>query len=501
MNPENPINKNSKVAFLPEPAGMFGLAIFWSLCLLSVKKSLISGDTFWHIKVGQVMLDTGKILTHDIFSHTVANKAWTAHEWLSEVFMAFCYNLGGLQGVTLVFFAMASFSMILLFKASQRLSNEWAAFFATSIAVAFAQTHLLARPHIFTWLFGSIFLYLLINRGRRLWLLPILTAIWGNLHGGVLIGLVLQGAFLTGDFMDACSGKSFKDWKYQWPKIRQPFYIFLLSILALGCNPFGYSLLWFPFKVSAEIFSQNISEWKAPDLQEMWYVRVWLIMLAVLIASQGRKIPWSWRLLLVFFVYEALGHVRHLSVAAMFLAPWVAMSLLESFKKRNIQKPKNPKGAEVPVSPYSGPLLIGLSFFLLSSFSIMQPAWWQNFTAKSFSVPDRYTQGAISYLKEHGYPGKHLLNEYSWGGFLLFSLDPPPKVFIDGRADMYGEKVFSDYGKLTYIHKDMEQILTEYDIDWILYPKDSFLIRYMGTKPEWVKVYSDEKISILSLKK
>jgi hypothetical protein len=266
----------------------------------------------------------------------------------------------------------------------------------------------------------------------------------------------------------------------------------------VGCNPFGYSLLWFPFQVSADVFSQNIAEWQAPNLQEMWYVRVWLIMLAVLIASQGRRIPWAWRLLLVFFIYQALGHIRHLSVAAMFLAPWTAMSIGESFRRTTLQKPK---GDEVALSSYSGPLLIGISFLLLFSFSIMQPAWWQNFTAKSFALSDNYSQGAISHLKEHGYPGEHLLNEYSWGGFLLFSLDPPPKVFIDGRADMYGEKVFTDYGKLTYIHPDTEQILTEYKIDWILYPKDSFLIRYMSTKPEWKEVYSDNKISILSLSK
>jgi len=455
-------------------------------------------DTLWHIKIGQVMLDTGSILKHDIFSHTVADKPWIAHEWLSEVFMAFCYNLGGLSGVTLVFFVMVSFSMALLFKASQRLSNEWSAFFAIIIAATFAQTHLLVRPHIFTWLFGSIFLYLLIYHDRKLWILPILTAIWGNLHGGVLIGFILQGAFFLGGYLDACSENSFRDWRYHWPKFRRPFFVLLLSLLALGCNPFGYSLLWFPFQVSAEVFSQNITEWKAPDLQEMWYVRVWLIMLAVLIASQGRRIPWAWRLLLVFFVYQALGHIRHLSVAAMFLAPWTAMSIWEIFRKTKLQKHKE---NEVALSSYSGPLLIGISFLTLCSFSIMQPAWWQNFTAKSFALPDNYSPGVISYLKEHGYPGEHLLNEYNWGGFLLFSLDPPPKVFIDGRADMYGEKVFSDYGRLTYIHPDTEQILSEYNIDWILYPKDSLLIRYMSTKPEWEHVYCDNKVSILSLKR
>lgn len=79
-------------------------------------------------------------------------------------------------------------------------------------------------------------------------------------------------------------------------------------------------------------------------------------------------------------------------------------------------------------------------------------------------------------------------------------MNPPPKVFIDGRADMYGEKVFSDYGKLTNTHLDTEKILAEYQVDWILYPKNSMLIRYMSSKPEWTEIFSDDYVSILTLK-
>jgi len=444
------------------------------------------------------MLKTGQILNHDIFSHTVSGKPWVAHEWLAEVFMAYCYDLAGLPGVTLVFFLMAGLTITILFKTSERLSNEWSAFFAVAIAMAFAQTHLLARPHIFTWLFGALFLYCLSRNDRILWLLPILTAIWCNLHGGVLLGLVLQGAFLAGRVLDSFFTQKIRRRQPYFEKFRRPFCVFLLSLLALGCNPFGYSLLWFPFQVSSAVFSQNIDEWKAPNLQVMWYVRVWLIMLGILIASQGKRISWVWRLLLVFFLYQALGHIRHLSIAAMFLAPWTAMSIRDLFMNTKIQKPNED---EVSLSSYSGPLLIVISFLLLFNLSIMQPVWWKNFTARSFTLSENYSQGAISYLKKHGYPGKHLLNEYSWGGFLLFSLEPPPKVFIDGRADMYGEKVFVDYGKLTYVKPDIDQILAKYSIDWILYPKDSDLIRYMSTNPEWEQVYSDNQVAILALRK
>ncbi len=475
------------------------MATFWSLCLLSGTKSLLCADTLWHIKVGEIILSSGQILTHDIFSHTVAGKPWTAHEWLAEIFMALCYKLGGLPAVTIAFFAMAGITITLLFKASQKLSSEWSAFFAVTIAATFAQTHLLARPHIFTWLFGSIVLYLLINQDRKIWLLPVITALWGNLHGGVLLGLVLQGGFLLGSYLDNCTQKNYKTWAVNWPEIKRPFYVFLLSLLALGFNPYGYSLLLFPFQVSAEVFSQNIVEWIAPDLQKMWYVRLWIIMLGVLIATQKRRFSWTWAMFLIFFIYEALGHIRHLSIAAMFLAPWTAMALHDLTRRTRHHKPKPVK--ELVTSQFTGFVLIIASFVLLFSFSITQPSWWLNFTKERFALPGNYSTDAINYLKEHGYPGERLLNEYSWGGFLLFSLDPPPKVFIDGRADMYGETVFSDYGMMTNASHETEKLLSKYMIDWIIYPKGSTLIRYLKSKVEWEEIYTDDKVVILTLKK
>ena len=43
-------------------------------------------------------------------------------------------------------------------------------------------------------------------------------------------------------------------------------------------------LLLFPFQVSKGVFSVMINEWKAPDLQEMWYFRFYLVALVFLIS-------------------------------------------------------------------------------------------------------------------------------------------------------------------------------------------------------------------------
>ncbi|MEZ4483960.1 MAG: hypothetical protein R2864_04985 [Syntrophotaleaceae bacterium] len=94
-------------AVLPDLPGLFGLIAFVTLVIFDGGKALMDGDTFWHIKAGSTMLDQGRLLSQDIFSHTANGIPWTAHEWLTEVIMAALHRFGGLQGVALFFFIAA----------------------------------------------------------------------------------------------------------------------------------------------------------------------------------------------------------------------------------------------------------------------------------------------------------------------------------------------------------------------------------------------------------
>ena len=74
--------------YLPDYAGVFCLAVFL-ISLTTIGGELIrDGDSFWHTKVGTVMLEEQGLINTDIFSHTAFGTPWTAHEWLSEIIMA-----------------------------------------------------------------------------------------------------------------------------------------------------------------------------------------------------------------------------------------------------------------------------------------------------------------------------------------------------------------------------------------------------------------------------
>ena len=67
------------------------LVIALLACLMPVQN-----DTWWHLRAGDVMLETRRVLLTDVFSHTVSGQPWPNYEWLSEVVFALVYRAGGL---------------------------------------------------------------------------------------------------------------------------------------------------------------------------------------------------------------------------------------------------------------------------------------------------------------------------------------------------------------------------------------------------------------------
>jgi len=93
----------------------------------------------------------------------------------------------------------------------------------------------------------------------------------------------------------------------------------------------------------------------------------------------------------------------------------------------------------------------------------------------------------ISALK--AVPPQLALNEYSFGGYLIWSHVRP---FIDGRADMYGGAMLGLYRKLNAGDRDaMEDTLKRYDIAWTILAPDSRIVAILDHEPGWRRLYAD----------
>src|SRR5215472_1406592 len=76
--------------------------LYYSILFAFPNYLLSDPDTFLHVRVGQWILDHAQFPTVDFFSYTAAGKPWIATEWLSEVFFAAAFKLGGWHAVSLM---------------------------------------------------------------------------------------------------------------------------------------------------------------------------------------------------------------------------------------------------------------------------------------------------------------------------------------------------------------------------------------------------------------
>src|SRR5688572_1261537 len=162
------------------------------------------GDLASHLALGERMLRDGAIPAHDPLTFSMPDRPFVAHSWLGTLVLTLAYRVGGLPAVTVFATAVLAlaYSLVALFLRRRGLDGR-VVVAAAFTAVLLGTMHWLARPHIFTVLAAVILLHILEAERPRVWMFAALFAVWANLHGGFLFGLMLIGAYLLGAAAEA----------------------------------------------------------------------------------------------------------------------------------------------------------------------------------------------------------------------------------------------------------------------------------------------------------
>src|ERR1039457_5893063 len=119
-----------------------------------LRSLLCDGDTGWHIRTGELVLNSGRAPVADPFSFSLPLQPWFAWEWLADVVFAVTWRWRGLAGVAALAGAiLALAATALLARLLRRGSGLWIGLLATMAAVSASSVHYLARPHAFSILF------------------------------------------------------------------------------------------------------------------------------------------------------------------------------------------------------------------------------------------------------------------------------------------------------------------------------------------------------------
>lgn len=439
---------------------------------------LQDSDTFWQIKIGQWILDHGALPYNDFYSFTRFGEPWISTSWLSQLLLAVSYaQLGWAGPVVLTSIAIALSAAVLVYRLDAHLETPRSVLFAM-LALFLSLHHLLARPHILAlpvmvaW-FGAL-LAAAERRSSPSWLwLPLMT-LWSSLHGGFVLGLALIGPVA----LEAV-------WSVEPDRriaLALRWMLFGVAALAASCcTPYG----WRTLLGAANILDLGqllsvISEWQPANFSTFTEFEGALLGLIALAFYRGITLSPPRIILVLTLIWMALTHVRSIEAFA-FLVPLVLA--------RSIGMPSTT--AHTP--PRGGDIWPARHFSALAGLIIAAAAW----TSTSIYIahhPFAFTAAqtpaaAVDVLKQH--KAGRIFNAYQFGGYLISRNIP---VFIDGRAELYGERFVMDFFKATEAREveNLLRMLDAYRIDATLLVANSPAAQVLDHIPGWKRVYADQ---------
>jgi hypothetical protein len=179
--------------------------------LRPVGSPVLDPDIWWHLRCGQWVIEQGTVPVHDPFSGPGLDKPWVAYSWLYEVLLCNLYTWLGLAGVIVYRVGMAFAIVAVVHRLVARREPRFLVASSLTAAGVFAISMLFSeRPWLFTILFTTWTLDVLLDLRagrptRRAWLLPVVFALWANIHIQFVYGLVLLGLACAAGFLDRLS--------------------------------------------------------------------------------------------------------------------------------------------------------------------------------------------------------------------------------------------------------------------------------------------------------
>ncbi len=450
------------------------LVVVFRACLKGIGES----DIWWHLLNARHLLQYSSFPSVDTYSFTAAGSPWLNHEWLSEIPFLCGFSVMGLQGILVVYFAVLGLIYAgTYYRACGAGADCKNAAVATLIGIQFGGVSSGPRMLLFGWL-CMVGLLLVLDRFQRhktgLWLLPPLFAVWINLHGSWVFGLVVLTLTIVCGLFEGRWGAVVA---HRWSsgELKKLVVALAASLVALFANPFGYKLVLYPFELLSrqQSITRHLEEWQPVDFAaDNGKLALFMIFALLAAALFSRR---RWKLaevtMVAFALLTSLIHVRFLFFAALVMVPILAPRLkLFSPYDRERDKPWLNAGIIAAV-------VATLIFFLPSSAKLQH------------QIDKEYPSAALEFMERQHINGR-IFNSYAWGGYMEWKT-PQLKPFIDGRADLFAYNgTFDEYTEATTIRKSLE-IMDKHGIEFVLLEPRQPLTYVLDHSLAWRLIYSD----------
>jgi len=463
---------------------LFFITIFLIAFLISANVNYFDFDLWARLIAGMGVVDGHTVLKEDFLSYTPTH-TWWDHEYGSGViFYLFLKYFGGYSLIllqTVIIFLIVFVTIQIVKLRGNKSPYNFLFYIFPIIALATNFGHPI-RCHLFSFLFFAIYLYILEyhrkSNSKTIYLLPVLTIIWNNLHGGVIAGLGLIVMYATAELFDK------KD-------IKAYLISGLLSVAVLIINPWGYEYI--KFLVMANTMPR-------PDVMEWWGLfskfhlykqipfKIFMLLTIALetikifnnrkkstLAETLKNIDKSKAIVLIVTLCLAIKHIKLLP----FFVICGTAYCYEDFNE--LLETKLPKWTEK------------FTLILIAAICIF------GLTVKNYDLPlgkVEYPHREIEFLKINNLKGNLLIN-FGLGSFASYKLYPNNKIYMDGRyEEVYNEDMVPLLKQFYLVKENWDEVLKKYPPDIIIIEKYYPIYEKLNSDPNWSNVYDTKNFAV-----
>ena len=445
--------------------------------------SITPHDYWFYVRLGRDILASGYIPRADSFSYTFPGRPIFYQPWLSAVIFWLAYSSGG---ATLTFLIRGAcialaYGLIWTLMRAAGTGTKLATFLTIFLGLSSSMNWSM-RPQLFAYPLFVVMLWVLWHwdqgRAKGMWILPVATFLWANLHGSFVLAFFLMGSTLlfgTGD--------------------KKQLTIWLgASLLATFINPRGIFVWQFVSDMLTSPSDQLFAtEWR-PPVNAGWQMNIffaWLLLfspLAVLSPRRLSALEWIWFLGFGWLALSGLRYVIWFLFIMAFLSGPLLTELIRPFS-RDIPVNSNP-----PLNFALGGMVLLIPLLMLPG---LRESWWQD-------SPPAYHEAttpiaATEWLKAHpDLPGPFFA-DYTFGSYLTFAL-PARLLWIDNRFNAYPPEHWKKYQEIVSAKPDWEELLDQDKVNLLMLSlsAQASLVQAVEESGEWCEGYRDKTAVIFS---
>ncbi len=462
-------------------------------------RQINSPDIGFHLATADWIVAHGWVPQTDPLSYTVPDHAYIDLQWVFQLVIHALQKAAGPVGIVVVtILATFAFAGLTSLRSARR-EGRWCLALLPMTMLFFLGSTWEPRPHLLSWLWGSLLLLALEERGRTrkdAWLLavPCVMVLWVNSHSLFILGLVILAAFVAADLR-------------HWPTLdRKLWAAAIAGALACLVNPYhlrGFLLPLTQFGIiqSGDDFKSTltgIAEFTTPFTfagysyqglptlfhpSQFWHLFMLLVIVGVALNRRSIKLV-EW-ILLAGFLYIFWRTNKNFGYFVMIAIPLAT------------------PGIERAIQWLSHTGQTALRCACLAACVLLAAAAWTNWMHHMSWIaaergggfdPELLPVGASRFIVEHDIRGR-IINSWDQGGYIAWATGQ--KVFIYSHAEVVGPEFYRRYVRAKQ-PEGFAPALEEWKptIAVVPFRTLSFWLYHLSRAKDWRMVYRDRTTAI-----